>query len=555
MPRAGALGSLPRVCAGRASGGRRAASVPPPGPGCQLSGVCPSRWGWVGVSLPLGLPCCCRVCVEWESRGRPCPRGAPGRLPRSTSCVLRTPGTSPRPGASPYPRTCGPTGAAGPSMPREPGQSGRLHPGGVREPHCRGPKVQVSGPSGVRRALRPDAGLCLPSSRRRSGLLVATTQSKATSAPGRRPCLPHAVWKAGVLAGSAATWGGETWGGERVCVSGRGLGFPESGLAPLPRVRASGSRALGSDAPKTSQVRSGRAGRGAEGGPLTCPARSAPPSQPPDAVRPAALQVPPVQRAHQSAPPVRLHQVREPLPGGEAHHPGRAAQRQPAEERGRGAAAAGRGVPAAELRRQHRHPGGPPRPARPAAALAPRGFEPRSPGLLPSQATVLEEMPPFPERESSILAKLKKKKGPSTVTGLEEGRRERGADVNGGPEPAPASATVGPLLVPVPCTSSCASRPRGWEPAECVPVGGKSLSHTKNVCQEPGGGTKPEASTCASPGPPRSSSRPDTPVASGRLVLSRLPWDTGAPASSAGRPVWEACLRRPAPGRSGRLSA
>ena len=26
------------------------------------------------------------------------------------------------------------------------------------------------------------------------------------------------------------------------------------------------------------------------------------------------------------------------------------------------------------------------------------------------QATVLEEMPPFPERESSILAKLKKKK-------------------------------------------------------------------------------------------------------------------------------------------------
>lgn len=340
-----------------------------------------------------------------------------------------------------------------------------------------------------------------------------------------------------------------------VCVSGRGLGFPESGLAPLPRVRASGSRAPGSDAPKTSQVRSGRAGRGAEGGPLTCPARSAPPSQPPDAVRPAALQVPPVQRAHQSAPPVRLHQVREPLPGGEAHHPGRAAQRQPAEERGRGAAAAGRGVPAAELRRQHRHPGGPPRPARPAAALAPRGFEPRSPGLLPSQATVLEEMPPFPERESSILAKLKKKKGPSTVTGLEEGRRERGADVNGGPEPAPASATVGPLLVPVPCTSSCASRPRGWEPAECVPVGGTSLSHTKNVCQEPGGGTKPEASTCASPGPPRSSSRPDTPVASGRLVLSRLPWDTGAPASSAGRPVWEACLRRPAPGRSGRLSA
>ncbi|XP_038620663.1 AP-2 complex subunit alpha-2 isoform X1 [Tachyglossus aculeatus] len=51
-------------------------------------------------------------------------------------------------------------------------------------------------------------------------------------------------------------------------------------------------------------------------------------------------------------------------------------------------------------------------------------------------ATVLEEMPPFPERESSILAKLKKKKGPSTVTDLEDTKRERSADVNGGPEPA-----------------------------------------------------------------------------------------------------------------------
>ncbi|XP_026946096.1 AP-2 complex subunit alpha-2 isoform X3 [Sagmatias obliquidens] len=57
-------------------------------------------------------------------------------------------------------------------------------------------------------------------------------------------------------------------------------------------------------------------------------------------------------------------------------------------------------------------------------------------------ATVLEEMPPFPERESSILAKLKKKKGPSTVTDLEEAKRERSADVNGGPEPAPASASA-----------------------------------------------------------------------------------------------------------------
>ncbi|KAJ8245848.1 hypothetical protein GJAV_G00260960 [Gymnothorax javanicus] len=46
-------------------------------------------------------------------------------------------------------------------------------------------------------------------------------------------------------------------------------------------------------------------------------------------------------------------------------------------------------------------------------------------------ATVLEEMPPFPERESSILAKLKKKKGPGavSVTDMEDGKRE--GELNG----------------------------------------------------------------------------------------------------------------------------
>uniref|UniRef100_A0AAY4CLM1 AP-2 complex subunit alpha n=1 Tax=Denticeps clupeoides TaxID=299321 RepID=A0AAY4CLM1_9TELE len=50
-------------------------------------------------------------------------------------------------------------------------------------------------------------------------------------------------------------------------------------------------------------------------------------------------------------------------------------------------------------------------------------------------ATVLEEMPPFPERESSILAKLKKKKGPGAVssTEQEDGKRE-GGELNGGGE-------------------------------------------------------------------------------------------------------------------------
>ncbi|XP_064848099.1 AP-2 complex subunit alpha-2 isoform X1 [Oncorhynchus masou masou] len=46
-------------------------------------------------------------------------------------------------------------------------------------------------------------------------------------------------------------------------------------------------------------------------------------------------------------------------------------------------------------------------------------------------ATVLEEMPPFPERESSILAKLKRKKGPGNLhPDLDETRKERSA--NGG---------------------------------------------------------------------------------------------------------------------------
>ncbi|XP_053101854.1 AP-2 complex subunit alpha-2 isoform X3 [Hemicordylus capensis] len=57
-------------------------------------------------------------------------------------------------------------------------------------------------------------------------------------------------------------------------------------------------------------------------------------------------------------------------------------------------------------------------------------------------ATVLEEMPPFPERESSILAKLKKKKGPNTVTDLEETKKERNSDVNGGTETTLVNAST-----------------------------------------------------------------------------------------------------------------
>uniref|UniRef100_A0A3Q3DX47 AP-2 complex subunit alpha n=1 Tax=Hippocampus comes TaxID=109280 RepID=A0A3Q3DX47_HIPCM len=58
-------------------------------------------------------------------------------------------------------------------------------------------------------------------------------------------------------------------------------------------------------------------------------------------------------------------------------------------------------------------------------------------------ATVLEEMPPFPERESSILAKLKKKKGPGavSVTDLEDSKRE-GGELNGGGDRGPDTSST-----------------------------------------------------------------------------------------------------------------
>lgn len=63
------------------------------------------------------------------------------------------------------------------------------------------------------------------------------------------------------------------------------------------------------------------------------------------------------------------------------------------------------------------------------------------------QATVLEEMPPFPERESSILAKLKRKKGPGAASVLDDGRRDASSnDINGGVEPTPSTVVSPPGL-------------------------------------------------------------------------------------------------------------
>lgn len=57
---------------------------------------------------------------------------------------------------------------------------------------------------------------------------------------------------------------------------------------------------------------------------------------------------------------------------------------------------------------------------------------------LSTQATVLEEMPPFPERESSILAKLKRKKGPGHLPDIDDARR----NVNGNTEHTESSEDV-----------------------------------------------------------------------------------------------------------------
>ncbi|CAB1339311.1 unnamed protein product [Coregonus sp. 'balchen'] len=82
-------------------------------------------------------------------------------------------------------------------------------------------------------------------------------------------------------------------------------------------------------------------------------------------------------------------------------------------------------------------------------------------------ATVLEEMPPFPERESSILAKLKRKKGPGNLhPDLDENRKER--SVNGGTADHSSTTTnakssplslVGDLLAPA-STAPPTNRPR-----------------------------------------------------------------------------------------------
>nr|XP_020463852.1 AP-2 complex subunit alpha-1 isoform X1 [Monopterus albus]XP_020463853.1 AP-2 complex subunit alpha-1 isoform X1 [Monopterus albus]XP_020463854.1 AP-2 complex subunit alpha-1 isoform X1 [Monopterus albus] len=91
-------------------------------------------------------------------------------------------------------------------------------------------------------------------------------------------------------------------------------------------------------------------------------------------------------------------------------------------------------------------------------------------------ATVLEEMPPFPERESSILAKLKKKKGPGavSVTELEDSKRE-GGELNGGGDRGPDTAAMAASNTSTPSPSADLLGIRSAAPVGAAPSSAGSL--------------------------------------------------------------------------------
>ncbi|MEQ2209887.1 AP-2 complex subunit alpha-1, partial [Xenoophorus captivus] len=91
-------------------------------------------------------------------------------------------------------------------------------------------------------------------------------------------------------------------------------------------------------------------------------------------------------------------------------------------------------------------------------------------------ATVLEEMPPFPERESSILAKLKKKKGPGAVSvaELEDGKRESG-ELNGGGERGQDAAAMAASNASTPSPSADLLGIRSSVPVSTAPASAGSL--------------------------------------------------------------------------------
>ncbi|KAL1769002.1 AP-2 complex subunit alpha-1 isoform X1 [Sigmodon hispidus] len=122
-------------------------------------------------------------------------------------------------------------------------------------------------------------------------------------------------------------------------------------------------------------------------------------------------------------------------------------------------------------------------------------------------ATVLEEMPPFPERESSILAKLKRKKGPGAASALDESRRDTSnSDINGGVEPAPSNVST-----PSPSADLLGLRAAPPPAAPPVPAGGNLLVDvfSDGPTSQPSLGPTPEEAFLSELEPPA----PESPMA------------------------------------------
>ncbi|XP_034394610.1 AP-2 complex subunit alpha-2 isoform X2 [Cyclopterus lumpus] len=90
-------------------------------------------------------------------------------------------------------------------------------------------------------------------------------------------------------------------------------------------------------------------------------------------------------------------------------------------------------------------------------------------------ATVLEEMPPFPERESSILAKLKKKKGPGAVSVPELDDKREGGELNGGGDRGPDTAAMSASNASTPSPSADLLGIRSAAPIGATPTSTGSL--------------------------------------------------------------------------------
>ncbi|XP_057616915.1 AP-2 complex subunit alpha-1 isoform X2 [Chionomys nivalis] len=122
-------------------------------------------------------------------------------------------------------------------------------------------------------------------------------------------------------------------------------------------------------------------------------------------------------------------------------------------------------------------------------------------------ATVLEEMPPFPERESSILAKLKRKKGPGAASALDDSRRDTSNnDINGGVEPTPSTVST-----PSPSADLLGLRAAPPPAAPSVPVGGNLLVDvfSDGPTAQPSLGPTPEEAFLSELEPPA----PESPMA------------------------------------------